>query len=208
MSAQLSKPGTSSTVRTFLAVELPDSLKVELSTLQTFFAGDASPLKWTAPRLLHITVRFLGNMRQTRLPDVEAAARAGAGQTTPFTLQLSGLGAFPNEHSPRVIWVGLEHDAGYAELQKLFSFTEDALSTRGFGREERAFAPHVTLARTRENASRAEMRAIGENLQKVKAHSNIQAHWRVQELVVMRSDLSVAGPKYTPLAAVPLSADG
>lgn len=203
MGGQLSKRGVASTVRTFLAVELPPSLKAELERLRSDF-GDRGSLKWSASSLLHITVRFLGNVHESRMPDVEAAARAAAARVEPFHLSLSRFGAFPNERAPRVIWVGLARDAGYEELHRLFERAEGELTARGFPPEERSFSPHITLARARDTAGQSDKREIGEDLRRAQSRRPPAGGWQVHALVVMRSDLGREGPRYTPLAACPL----
>jgi 2'-5' RNA ligase len=190
-------------MRTFLAIELPDSLRTRLAGLQPAFADQGS-LKWSSPALLHITVRFLGSVPAERIAEVEAAAREAAAEQAPFRLELAGLGAFPTERAPRVLWVGLAHDAGYDELQRLFGRAENALVARGFSREERAFAPHITLARARETASAAEKRSVAETLARLKQRAGVRGSWQVDALTVMRSELSRTGPSYTPLAVWPL----
>lgn len=192
------------TVRVFLALELPLSLRTRLATLQSAFAGQA-PVKWSSPALLHITVRFLGNISTERLRALCDAAREAAASVPAFTLALAGVGAFPNDRVPRVLWVGIAQDAGYTRLQELFSRTEEALSAHGFSREERAFAPHITLARVRDGATPAERRALGDALRRLKERADVHGTWQVKELIVMRSDLSRSGPTYTPLAVCPLS---
>jgi RNA 2',3'-cyclic 3'-phosphodiesterase len=207
MDMSLSKP-ESAPVRTFLAIDLPSGERARLGRLQTDFAEFASFLKWSSPELLHITLRFLGNVPAARLSLVEDAARAAAAQTQPFSLHLSGLGAFPTGRSPRVIWVGLERDAGYATLEHLFIAAEDCLDASGFGRESRAFSPHITLARTRDAVPATERRHIAETLARVQAERDVHGSFDVTSLVVMQSDLRPTGPHYTPLATVPLRGRG
>jgi RNA 2',3'-cyclic 3'-phosphodiesterase len=203
MGGQLSKRGVGSTVRTFLAVELPPSLKAGLDRLRSDF-GDSASLKWSASSLLHITVRFLGSVHESRMPDVEAAARAAAARVEPFHLSLAGLGAFPNERVPRVIWVGLARNAGYEELGRLFERVESELTAREFPPEERSFSPHITLARARDTAGLSDKREIGEDLRRAQSRRQPAGSWQVQSLLVMRSDLGRDGPRYTALAACPL----
>jgi 2'-5' RNA ligase len=104
-----------------------------------------------------------------------------------------------------VLWVGLERDEGYRSLEALFGRLEDALDARGLGREERAFAPHITLARTRDEISSAQRRALGEAIAAVRQRNRVTGAFAVRELIVMRSDLSRTGPRYTPLATLPLA---
>lgn len=205
MSAHLSKSQTGTTVRIFLAIDLPDSIRNELSALHNEFAGHAADLKWSASELLHITVRFLGGLLAERLTDVEEAARMGASGVQPFTLELSGLSAFPNERAPRVIWVGLGRDTGYKDLERLYRLTEDALTARGFPAEERAFSPHITLARTRDQISPSGRRSLGETVHRVRASADVSGSFPVDHFTVMRSDLSPRGPRYTPIVQLPLT---
>jgi 2'-5' RNA ligase len=204
MSIDLSKRSSSESIRTFLAVPLPDAVKSTVGAVQSEFQATGRSLKWVAPELLHITVRFLGSVPATRIQLVEAAAALGAAKVSPFVLTLTGLGAFPNERSPRVIWAGLQDDDGLVALHTLFEHVEDAMAAQGFAREERSFSPHITLGRARDTATSADRRAVGERLAVVRDRIKVAGRFEVRELIVMRSDLSRGGPVYTPLAIAPL----
>lgn len=206
MSARLSKPDAA--IRTFLAIELPRPIQDDLGRIESDFVEHASALKWSAADLLHITLRFLGTVSSDNMRDVQEAARTAAGQCRPFTLCLSGLGAFPSATAPRVIWVGLERGPGYLDLDYLHDLAEDALAARGFPKEERAFSPHITLARTRDNISRDDRYGVGEALQQVQASREVKGCFDVKKLTVMRSDLGPRGPRYTSVAVYPLGAGG
>lgn len=209
MATHLSKREEGPQVRTFLAVELPQEEKTRLAALERGFAGHLSVLKWVAPDLLHITVRFLGALGESRLGLVADAAAKSAANIEPFTLRMTGLGAFPSERSPRVLWVELAHDRGFESLSRLFERLEGELAGLGFPKDERAFSPHITLGRVRDTASSADRQAVGETLARVKAGRNVNGHFAVRQLVVMRSDLARSGPKYTPIAFATLGrADG
>jgi 2'-5' RNA ligase len=192
-------------IRTFLAIELPGTLKDRLAALQTEFAQYTSLLKWPAPDLIHITVRFIGGVPESRMGAVMTAAQEAAGRCPPFRLDLAGLGAFPSIRQPRVVWVGLEHDAGYNILHGLFSNVEQALTAQGFPAENRPYSPHITLGRTRDTISAVERRELGTRLAEVAERAVIVAGISVRELTVMRSDLSRSGPTYTAMARYPLA---
>jgi 2'-5' RNA ligase len=191
-------------IRTFLAVELPHGLRAGLFSLESEFSRYASDLKWSAQDLIHTTIRFIGGVPEARLPLVMEAAKEAAAASEPFTLTLAGLGAFPSMHKPRVIWVGLQPDAGLEALHRLFEKLEAALIGRGFPAEERSFSPHITLARTRDSLSEPDRRALGTLLAEVAHRMTVEGTFQVRELTVMRSDLGPAGPRYTPLARYPL----
>jgi 2'-5' RNA ligase len=206
MIPHLSKLNVDAQIRTFLAVELPKAEKERLARLGTAFAQYTASLRWTAPDLLHITVRFLGGVPQSKIGSVRQAAAEATLAISPFSLHISGLGAFPDERVPRVIWVGLSRDAGYESLQRLFSRLEAALAEQGFEREGRAFSPHITLARTRDQISSEDRRALGRRIVEVQRTTPVAGSFRVEALTVMRSDLGRSGPRYTPITSQPLGA--
>lgn len=176
-----------------------------MGTIRRSFPDEGSLLKWVAPHLLHITVRFLGSVPQARLSLVEESAAASTAGVRPFALRLSGLGAFPSSRAPRVVWVGLEPGPGLETLQQLARRLETELVSRGFPHEERALSAHVTLARARDGISTADRRKLGEALVLAQGKYRITGGFQVRELVVMRSDLGRNGPTYTPLASLPLA---
>ena len=153
---------------------------------------DAAGVAWTAADNLHITLKFLGAVDDTRLADI-AAALAKAADRHAFDVEVRGLGAFPTPTRPRVIWAGTAEAPAFAALA---AAVEGALGGLGFPAEERSFAPHVTLGRVREPRrdpalatalAAAERRPFGT--------------LRVDRLSLMRSELSRHGARYTELDA-------
>jgi 2'-5' RNA ligase len=191
-------------VRTFLAIGIPEDQQLRLAEVQEALGRHAKQMKWVRPKLLHLTVRFLGNVDRNRLELVTRAAAQATADLAPFTLRLTDIGAFPSERSPRVIWVGLLEDSGLAALQRLFALTENALAASGFERESRAYAPHLTLGRVRDDVSQADRREVGESLRNVRSLAHASGVVPVTELLVMRSDLSRSGPTYTVISRTPL----
>jgi 2'-5' RNA ligase len=194
-------------IRAFLAVELTDSVRQSLASIQTSLLPHTSTLNVVQSDAMHITLRFLGSVAPARIPDVEAAARAAADRSRPLSLRLTSIGTFPGgRRVPRVIWVGLEPDTGYASLTRLYGVLANELESRGFGRETRAFAPHLTLARVREDRPRAEYDDLRGTIAALARGFLPPAPFGVEELTVFRSDLSPKGPRYTALARLPLAA--
>ncbi|HZU12612.1 MAG TPA: RNA 2',3'-cyclic phosphodiesterase [Chloroflexota bacterium] len=206
MGGRLSKPGAS--VRTFIAVPIPRSVQDELGRVQDNFVGHASVLKWVNPDLLHITLRFLGATPAERLQAVRTAVCNAAAELAPFTLRLSGLGAFPSISRPRVVWAGLAGGAGLLELEHLYDLVERGLEAHGFAAEERAFSPHITLARTRDTMTRDDRAGLAATLDNVKARTRLEQTFDVDRVHVMRSDPRPAGPVYTPIATLALDGKG
>lgn len=208
MHSTLSKRMTPSQgVRTFVAVEIPAASREVLSGVIASFEPERHLLKLVAPGLLHITLRFLGSVPTERLAAVETAARVAAECIQPFTLTVRGLGGFPSERAPRVLWAGVDGE-GLESLHRLARGVNDALASEGFAPDIRGFSPHVTLARAKDGLSAPERRGVADALHRVQAVGVMSEPFPVRDLVVMRSDPGPAGPRYTPLVTVPLQAAG
>jgi 2'-5' RNA ligase len=100
-------------------------------------------LKWSPLENLHITTRFIGEWPEARLPEVK-----GALASVPFpgsiSIALHGFGFLPNPHRPRVFFA-VVHAGG--ELPQLAAAIDTALEPLGCKPEDRAYHPHLTLAR-------------------------------------------------------------
>lgn len=204
MSPDLSKVAPDAKIRTFLAIDLPPDVKRTLASAQPAFALEGSLVKWVAPDLLHITVRFLGGVPTSRLESVHAAAADAVSAVRPFSLAFSGIGAFPNERMPRVIWIGLSPTPALDLLRDLFREVQARLADAGFPREEQRFSPHITIGRARDRISNRDRRLLGEALQRARQAQRIEGSFLVEALLVMRSQLISSGPRYTALARFPL----
>lgn len=180
--------------RGFLAVEV-GSLPTLVPLLDAL-KGTGADLKVVAPGNLHLTLKFLGQVPEGQVPRIEEAVRAATAGEAPFTMRLRGAGTFPPRGAPRVVWAGLE---GADALARIAARLEERLAPLGFPPEARPFRPHVTLARAR--SPRGKDRVIGA----VQAHAERELGTvDVRDVRLMRSDLSPAGPAYTPVLTVPL----
>jgi RNA 2',3'-cyclic 3'-phosphodiesterase len=180
-----------------VAILLPDALRAALATEIERLEPPARGVGWVVAENLHLTLKFLGGVEPEHLERVVAALQATAAAATPFELALRGLGAFPSPTRPRVIWAGA-HRGGEA-VAALAARVDDALGPLDFPREERPFSAHVTLGRLREprrDPALAEALAAG-------AEKDF-GRFRVEQMTLMRSDLSPRGARYTALAAWPL----
>ena len=95
-----------SKIRTFIAVELPQDIKMKLDGLIASFRADSGGIRWVRAENLHITLRFLGDIDEAAVPGLAENIRSTTGGFGKFRLSLSGIGGFPNLRRPRVIWVG------------------------------------------------------------------------------------------------------
>ena len=160
-----------------------------------------SGIRWVAPHQHHFTLKVLGEIPASRVAAAGEALDAAARGLPPFDLELVGLGAFPLQGPPRVVWAGC--GAGREALVASAAAVEETFAAAGFPRESRPFSPHLTLGRVKDPRS-IPARPFREALAREEAtrFGTVAA----RELVLFRSDLSPAGPTYTPLAKAALRA--
>lgn len=188
-------------VRAFVAIELPSSVKSALSQLQdNLKRNEHASVKWVDTGSIHLTLKFLGNIATETIPELTKVISEAARGIMPFNLELDKLGVFPNLRAPRVVWVGLRGET--ATLSVLQENIESALIPLGFPPESRVFSPHLTLGRVREKASPGERRSLGQAVASPKVVS--MEPFTVDSLSLMRSTLTREGAVYTRLYSVAL----
>jgi 2'-5' RNA ligase len=188
-------------VRAFVAIELPGSVKFALSQLQdNLKRSEHTSVKWVDTGSIHLTLKFLGNIATETIPELTKVLSEAARGITPFHLELGEMGVFPNLRAPRVVWVGLRGET--ATLSVLQENIENALIPLGFPPENRAFSPHLTLGRVREKASPGERRSLGQAVASSKVAS--REPFPVDSLSLMRSTLTREGAVYSRLYSVAL----
>jgi len=134
-------------MRAFLGIGLPAGVREAIAAATAQVRSLRAPVAWTAPKNLHITLDFLGEISPERVALVERSMRDVASGIGPFSLTAEGGGAFPGTRNPRVLWVGfLEPLELVRQLQQNMG---NALSGDGFPLEDRPFHPHITVGRTR-----------------------------------------------------------
>lgn len=187
-------------IRTFIAIELPEEVQHGLARVQGELKRSHPPVRWVSPEKIHVTLKFLGEIPAEQVESVCQVAARVAASAVPFELEAAGAGVFPNLRRPRVVWVGVQGDL--PALHTLQASLEQELARAGFPKEERPFSPHLTLGRVQDRASPAEARSLGQAVAGLEVP--LLGRWRVEEIVVMRSDLRPEGPLYTPLRALRL----
>ncbi|MGH2443620.1 MAG: RNA 2',3'-cyclic phosphodiesterase [Chloroflexota bacterium] len=188
----------------FVAIELPLAARQVLAGIGATLHQRDQLLKVVSPDLLHITIRFLGDVAPSRVDDVTGAVNQAVRGERSFQLRLSGAGRFPARGIPRVIWCGLERDAGLDSATRLFHKLEAALISGGFPPESRPFAPHITLARARDNLTSGDAQTLEALLAGINSTQPPCASFEVRHLTAMKSDLGSGKPRYTPIIQSPL----
>ncbi len=186
-------------VRSFIAIELPDELKQELAELEARLqSGSQSGVRWVDPYSIHLTLKFLGNVAVDRIGEITTAMEEATRGISPFQLELSNLGVFPNLRRVQVAWVGVKGEVD--KLGQLQQSLESGLAPLGFAPESRKFTPHLTLARLRNQVSLAERQRFGQLI----ADAEFEAiHGiEVDAINLMRSQLTREGAIYSRIGSV------
>ncbi len=181
------------TQRLFLALPLPEPIQIVLSRL----AAEALPgARWTPQHQLHVTLRFIGDVDDTRLSSI--VERLSTIQVEPFILPIEGVGAFPAKGAPpRVLWAGLGQ--GHPRLHQLRQQIDDALLNLGLDFDVRTFHPHVTLARCTPDAAPAVAKWLRTNA------AFEGPSFRVDAFDLVSSELRPAGPLHHVIEHIPIA---
>lgn len=189
-------------LRLFIAIDLPDAVKLLLHEIQQRLRQHAAPIRWADPQGTHLTLKFLGDTRADAVPAIVEGLEHAAARHPPFRLQTADVGVFPNLKRPRVVWLGVSGDMD--KLRRLHSAVEQFVAPLGFPSEQRPFAPHLTLGRSGKEPRAADLLAIGAAVQQTTVPR--QLTFDVTALILMRSELRAGGAQYSVVAHLPLDA--
>ncbi len=188
-------------VRSFIAIELPDELKLGLTQLEAQLKMNKQPwVKWVDPYSIHLTLKFLGSIAVDRISEITSAMEEAIQGISPFCLEVKDLGIFPNLRRVQVAWVGISGEVD--KLSQLQQHLESNLARLGFAPETRPFTPHLTLARLRNRASLDERQSFGQLI----ATTRFEAAYtiKVDAINLMRSQLTREGAIYSQISSVKL----
>ncbi|MCX8153112.1 MAG: RNA 2',3'-cyclic phosphodiesterase [Candidatus Bathyarchaeota archaeon] len=184
----------SESVRSFIAFDVESSTVLNrISSVQNRLLQTGADLKLVEPQNIHITLRFLGNLPFSMIEKVFEEMKHV--KFTPFTMQLKGIGAFPDLRYPRVIWIGITEGAD--QLKAIVSQLEPRMRRLGFAPDSKGFSPHLTIARVRSGKNKVQLaNFIVEN-----ANYEFGAV-SAERLRLKKSDLTPKGPIYSTLKEV------
>lgn len=186
-------------MRTFIALEPPADLRAAIGELSGALDDLMPGMKWVKAANIHLTLRFLGEIETARLEDASVAVAGAAAAISSFDLRPTGLGHFGSPRKPRVVWLGLAH---IDNLTELAAGIEERLEESGFGRADKPFSAHLTLAR----AGRRPGPPPDWERTRAAASPDWPA-WTVSEVCVIKSTLTPRGPIYDIISRHELSAN-
>ena len=185
-------------MRLFIAINFPDAMRLRLWNEAAPLRDAGYPVKWVAPDNIHLTLKFLGEVDESRAGAIKDGLRHAVGDTKTFAVPVGQFGAFPSAKRPRILWVGCETPP---VLELLADAVEREMSQLGFETEGRAFRPHITVGRVRREARLAELKGLDKGLQRMEFFEEPQ----IASVDLMRSHLGPKGPRYERLASVELA---
>lgn len=187
-----------SRIRTFVAIDVDKAIRNRLLALQETLGHAVEGVKWVEPVNIHVTLLFLGEVIDRELPQVCKAVAAGCAEQVAFPLAIERLGGFPDARRPRILWAGVGE--GAEEVIALHDALEEPLLELGcYRREDRKYAPHLTIGRMKSERPSPELAAA------LAKHASWQGgRTIVREVLVMSSELASSGPTYTVMSRAKL----
>jgi len=180
------------TIRTFIAFELPPAVISLLDKVQQDLERLKIRARWVRPANIHLTLKFLGDINPDHIDKIGLAMAGAAGDFSPVTLSVRGIGVFPGIKRPRVIWVGLGGD-----IRSLLAFQsrlEEKLAGAEFPKDKRSFKAHLTLGRIKQAANPAVIR------QMISEYASLNSDKFIcDQVFLFKSDLQPSGAVYSKL---------
>jgi len=186
-------------IRTFVAIDISSNVRKALvNAIHGFRDLKLNDVRWIKPCGIHLTLKFLGDINPCLVQPILVGLKKSTEGVAAFKLGLSTLGAFPNIRNPRTLWVGLQGDL--EELKTLQSRIERNLQLIGFPKESRAFTPHLTIGRVRNNLTSGQIRTIDQGLGKTISVGS--DYWTIDAVHLIQSNFTPNGTVYRKLGTV------
>jgi len=179
-------------IRSFIAIELPQSLKENIEHYISDMRKVQEGIKWIKTENLHITLKFIGDRSREVTEIVKSALFRIDFNEGNFKIEIAHTGAFPNRKNPRVIWLGMRSipDNALLELQ---TSIEDTLDLAGIERDTRRFSAHLTIGRVKHPQDFSPFRTYLDH------HSFNPQTIEINSFSLIKSILKPAGPQYSNL---------
>lgn len=171
-------------MRLFIAALIPEDIRTQLTNYINFLKHNIDGVKWEKFEKLHVTLKFLGDIDESRVNEISNLLEKLVHNYSPFNTSILDFGGFPDLKNPKVLYIGLSHNS---ELPKFQNELEKSLSEIGFEKEKRRFIPHITVGRVKKRIHIKESLPI------------IQSIFDITQIGLIKSELRPEGSVYTPL---------
>lgn len=189
-------------MRLFAAVQIPDEIKESLEKFRDGMSRrlkQARSVKWVKTENFHLTLKFFGEIEESRLQDLQKSLLESAKEQKSFSAMVQGIGYFPNAERPRVLWVGILDPAN--KLRSLAESIELNTVSSNFSPSDKPFSAHLTLARFTAAPSVQFIDAAKEY------SSSHFGTFKVEKIDLIRSVLLPEGPQYSVIREFSFNAD-
>ena len=188
-------------MRVFIAIDIGDDIRAALSNLQQQFQSKVdikkSDVKWVDPKNIHLTLKFLGEIKDEKVVEVCNITKDVAGRHNSFELDVESVGCFGGR-SARVVWVSVGQ--GSDDLLRLQEDLDQQLASAGWPKDTRKFTGHLTLCRVRNPKAGVKLAQASEAYRNFKLGT-----MSADSVTVYQSQLMPTGPVYTVLGDYKLS---
>jgi 2'-5' RNA ligase len=187
-------------MRVFIAIDIDEQTLRAVKELQSKLQEKAEikngDVKWVRPELMHLTLKFLGEIKDNQIVEVCTIIETVATRHSRFDLDVESVGHFGGRNA-RLLWVGTGE--GNEQLKLLQEDIEEQLSQAGWPKENREFTGHMTLCRIRNTKAGSKMAQLSQEYKEYEISTT-----PVDSVVVYESQLTPSGPIYTPLGTYKL----
>lgn len=177
-------------LRAFLAIEVPEELKLKIYKVIKEFKKTDARIKYVELENLHLTLKFFGDIDTEGIGLLSDRISSVAGSFDGFKVNVKNCGAFPNTNRPKVIWLGIENDEN---IKKLHDALDKEFVKLGFDGDKR-FSTHLTIGRMKSSKGKDEVKSTIEKFSDVEI-----GEMNVDKIVLKKSTLTPQGPIYENL---------
>lgn len=172
-------------MRLFIAALIPEEIKRLISEYIKGLRPNIDGVKWEKSDKLHVTLKFLGEVDDSKLAQISSSLDSLYRKHPPFKMNITRLGGFPGLRNPRVLFMGLSENE---ELSELHTEIQEQLGALGFERDGRKFIPHVTIGRVKKKFAIKDTLPLPE-----------KAAFEIRNIGLIKSELNKEGSVYTPV---------
>ncbi|MFC6905520.1 RNA 2',3'-cyclic phosphodiesterase [Halalkalicoccus tibetensis] len=184
-------------MRLFVSIDLPDEFAEPIADIQEELS-EAEGIRPTDPTQTHVTLKFLGEVEEGRVPELEEALETAVAESdvSPFEAEYGGLGVFPSLEYISVVWLGVRE--GGEAMARLHEAIERETVDMGFDPEDHEFTSHATVARMDHAGGKEHVQRL------VRERDPTVGRAEVGEIRLTESELASDGPVYSTVASIPL----
>lgn len=179
-------------IRCFVAIEISEQIQSRLTAIQDELRQYIESASWVKPGNIHLTLKFLEEVNHSDIQSIGAVIEQVAQRHPAFSMQIGGIGAFPNLARSRVLWTGIT--VGAAEIKALAQEINTELGGCGYPADSKQFNPHLTLARLK---SRVDLNPLIDTFRQYDQMDG--TNMEVDGIALIQSELHPSGAIYTPL---------